>query len=132
MKKLPEFFAIRSWAPILLVPQQPAVSWTNGCHRRIQRIKLVYSQLSTLSDCRLLVLHKRTKMCGRNLSLSDSDRAEFLCNLLTRDFAYLSILYGSRREMPTSLIDCIVHFFIFCWELLLMKCSPSGLHSGER
>src|SRR5277367_1386378 len=45
---------------------------------------------------------------------------EFLCNLLTRDFAYLSILYGSRREMPTALIDCIVHFFIFCWELLLM------------
>jgi hypothetical protein len=35
-----------------------------------------------------------------------------LCNLLTREFAYLSILYGSRREMPTGLIDCVVQF---CW-----------------
>jgi hypothetical protein len=25
-------------------------------------------------------------------------------------------LRGSRREMPTGLIDCIVHF-MFCWEL---------------
>jgi len=34
--------------PILPVPQQPAILWTNGCHRRIQRIKLVYKQSSTL------------------------------------------------------------------------------------
>ena len=48
----------------------------------------------------------------------NSDRAwEFLCNLLTRDFAYLSILYGSRKEIPTSLIECIVQF---CWELLII------------
>jgi len=34
--------------PILPVPQQPAILWTNGCHRRIRRIKLVYKQSSTL------------------------------------------------------------------------------------
>src|SRR5271155_5763473 len=38
-KMLPEFFTLRNWAPILLVPQQPAVPWTNGCRRWIQRIK---------------------------------------------------------------------------------------------
>src|SRR5271154_6168160 len=27
--------------PILPVPQQPAILWTNGCSRRIQRVKLV-------------------------------------------------------------------------------------------
>jgi len=38
-KMLPEFFTLRNWVPILLVPQQPAVPWTNGCRRWIQRIK---------------------------------------------------------------------------------------------
>ena len=38
-KMLPEFFTLRNWAPILLVPQQPAVPWTNGCRSWIQRIK---------------------------------------------------------------------------------------------
>jgi hypothetical protein len=42
-------------------------------------------------------------------------------------------LYGSRREMPTSLIDYIVRFFVFYWELLVMvqvKCSSWGITSG--
>ena len=34
-------FHSQKLGPILLVPQQPIVSWTNGCCRRIQRIKLV-------------------------------------------------------------------------------------------
>jgi hypothetical protein len=53
-----------------------------------------------------------------------------LCNLLTRDFAYLSILYGSRREMPTGLIDCIVRFFMFCcrWSASVLG---ERLHPGE-
>jgi len=32
----------------LLLPQQPALLWTNGCYRQIQRIKLVEKQYSTL------------------------------------------------------------------------------------
>ena len=34
-------FHSQKLGPLLLVPQQPAVPWTNGCYRRIQRIKLV-------------------------------------------------------------------------------------------
>ena len=34
-------FHSQNLGPLLLVPQQPAVPWTNGCYRRIQRIKLV-------------------------------------------------------------------------------------------
>ena len=41
-------------------------------------------------------------------------------------------LYGSRREMPTSLMNCIVHFFIFCWELLvMMQVTRWGVTSGR-
>ena len=34
-----EFFTPQKLDPILLVPHQPAVAWTNGCYRKIQRIK---------------------------------------------------------------------------------------------
>src|SRR5271154_3695428 len=34
-------FHSQKLGPILPVPQQPAILWTNGCCRRIQRIKLV-------------------------------------------------------------------------------------------
>ena len=44
---------------------------------------------------------------------------------IDEDFAYLAILYGSRREMPTGLIDCIVHFFIVYGELLIIV--PCGI-----
>src|SRR5271154_683862 len=32
----------------LFLPQQPALLWTDGCYRRIRRIKLVQNQHSTL------------------------------------------------------------------------------------
>src|SRR5271154_2639716 len=34
-------FHSQKLGPILPVPQQPALLWTNGCYRQIQRIKLV-------------------------------------------------------------------------------------------
>jgi len=122
-KTLAEFFTLRNWRCFCLyLDNQQSYDKLEGT-ARFSASNWSKANSPRLSDCRLLVLHKGMKMCGRNFLLSDSDRAwEFLCNLLTRDFAYLSILYGSKREcQPAWLIALFTGCLVTFW-----CCSISG------